>query len=295
MNTATNILTFNDDETEETKENKFVEAKEISLYSQENAQSKHNALAPKYKGICNANNPEQIFNVVGMGYKIAQHDEVYDAVEATVKDLGLKTKIKTTEMNDGARLRMELTFPDLAIKIGPPELNDIVNLRMSFDNSYNATTGLRAMIDGERLACLNGMKVPDNFATYYHRHTKGLDINALMPTIEKGIEVFQTKIKAKWDSYYNTKIDPIKARNFLEQCSNDKVISQKYLEMMIKRLDFGGSVEIRGAGQITNQWMLYNLITEILTHECDSVDTGDRFAKKMDDKINSSLKDLLAV
>ena len=294
MTTATNEITFNSEE-EETKQNRFVEAKEISLYSQENINSKHNALAPKYKGICNAANPEQIFNVVGMGYKIAQHDEVYDAVEATVRDLGLKAKVKTLELDDGARLRMQLTFPDLAIKIGDPQLNDLVSFRMTFDNSYNATTGLRGMIDGERLACLNGMKVADNFSTYYHRHTKGLDVNALIPTIEKGIEVFQTKIKDKWESYYNTKIDPIKARNFLEQCSEDKIISQKYLEMMIKRMDFGGSVEIRGAGQITNQWMLYNLVTEILTHECDSIDTGDRFAKKMDTKINSSLKDLLAV
>jgi hypothetical protein len=287
-------ILFSNEETETVKEKRFIEAKEISLFSQENTNAVHNPLAGQFKGICNADNPSQLFNVVSPGYKIAQHDEVYDIVTNAVSDLGLKANVVTEEMNEGARLRILLTFPDVNIKIGDPALNDIVNMRMAFDNSYNATTGLRGVVDGERLACLNGMKVPEGFARNYHRHTKGMDLTKLSETIEKGVDVFQTKIKERWERYYLTKIDPTKARTFLEQCLEDKVISQKYIQMMIQRMDFGGNVEIRGAGQITNQWMLYNLITEVLTHECTSADTQDSFSRKMDNMVAKNLSNLLA-
>ncbi|MDB4330419.1 DUF945 domain-containing protein [bacterium] len=288
-------ILFSNEEEEVKPEPRFLVAKEIELFSQDGTDASHNSLAHKYKGICNAANVEQIFNVVGKGYKIAQHDEVFDIVEKTVKEMGLKSEVKIKEMNDGARLRFTLTFPDINIKIGDPALNDIVNMRMGFDNSYDGTTGLRGIVDGERLACLNGMKVPEELVREYHRHTQGMDLTRLATTIEKGVVIFQTKIKERWDRYYNTKIDPNKARTFLEQCHEDQVISQKYLKAMIERLDFGGNIEIRGAGQITNQWMLYNLVTEILTHECDSVDAQERQSKKMDDKINNNLASLLAV
>lgn len=292
MNNTAQVLFSNEED--ETTQPKFIQAKEIALFSQDGQDADYNALAGKYKGIVNADNPKQIFNVVGPGYKIAQHDEVYDIVTKTVKDMGLKTNVRVKEMNEGARLRLELSFPDIQIKIGNSAVDDIVNMRMAFDNSYNATTGLRGVVDGLRLICNNGMKVPESFARNYHKHTKGMDLSRLSTTIEKGIEVFQTKIKERWERYYLTKIDPNKARTFLEECSANKVISQKYLEMMIKRLDFGGDVEIRGAGQITNQWALYNLITEILTHECESVDTQERFSNKMDLAVQRNLNSLLA-
>jgi hypothetical protein len=288
--TTKQIVQFNK-ETENKPE--FIRAKEIALYSQENQNSALNPLAHKYKGIVNEQNEKQIFNVVGTGYKIVQHDEMYDAVESTIKNLGLKAKIRTAEIGDGARLRMELTFPDIQIKIGHAEVNDVVNLRMAFDNSYNATTGMRCSVDGLRLKCTNGMKVPEGFAYFYHRHTKGLDVNSLIPTIERGVEVFQTKIKEKWDRYFQNKIDPNKARTFIQECIQDKTISVKYLEMMLRRMDFGGDIEIRGLGQITNQWMLYNLVTEVLTHECNSLDMQENFMNKMDNKIETNLKNLV--
>ena len=277
----------------ENQKPKFTVAQEISLYSQFNENAPVNALAPKYKGIVNADNHAQIFNVVGMGYKIAQHDEVYDAVEQTIKELGFRADIKTTLLNEGARLKLRVTFPDILINVGPREVNDIVNLRMTFDNSYNATTGLRGCVDGLRLRCTNGMQVPDRFAYSYHKHTKGMDINKLSLAVEKGIEVFQTKIKEKWERYAYTKINPDKARSFLQQCVEDKTISVKYLQMMLERMGSGGNIEIRGAGQINNQWMLYNLVTEILTHECSSPDTQERFMNTMDNVINAKIAELV--
>jgi hypothetical protein len=120
-----------------------------------------------------------------------------------------------------------------------------------------------------------------------------MDINKLALAVEKGIEVFQTKIKEKWERYAFTQINPDRARIFLQQCIEDKTISVKYLEMMLERMGRGGNIEIRGAGQINNQWMLYNLVTEILTHECKSPDTQERFMNTMDNVINAKIGDLV--
>lgn len=280
---------------EEKKESRFMAAKEIKLFSQEDS-GNMNDLSSKYKGIVNAANEKQILNVVSPGYKIVQHDDLVDTVEKAIKERGLRAKTNILQMNDGARLRMIVTFPDLMIKIGDPALNDIVNFKMSFDNSYNGTTGIRTCADGERLKCLNGQKVPESFARYYHKHTQGLDLTNVGTTIEKGIDTFLTKIKDRWDRYYQTKIDPAKARLFLTDLVDKKVkgVAKKYLEEMLKRFDHGGNIDIRGEGQITNQWMLYNLVTEVMTHTCDSVDVQDQATNKMDALINAKINSLMS-
>lgn len=280
---------------EEETQNQFMRAKEIPLFSQGDA-GNYNSLAKRYKGIVDEANETNILNVVSPGYKIVQHDELYDSVTKAIKESGLKADLKVLKLCDGARIRMTATFPDLFLKIGDPSLNDIVSFRMAFDNSYNGTTGIRTCVDGMRLKCLNGMKVPESFARYYHKHTQGLELGNVATTIEKGVNTFLSKIKDRWERYYQTKIDPAKARLFLSNCLEDKVqgVAGKYLEEMLKRFDHGGNIDIRGEGQITNQWMLYNLVTEVMTHSEASVDVQDTATNKMDSLINSNINKLVS-
>lgn len=282
----------------ETEQNLTV-AKSINLYSQENENADYNCLAHRFKGIVNAENPKQIFDVVGKDYKIIQHNEVYDKVIAKLKELGLRHEVKTTEFKEGARLRLVVNLPDLIINVGPREINDIVAFRMTFDNSYDSSKGLTAFMDGMRLACLNGQTVPDRFSKFYHRHTPGCDVNKMIDQIDVAVDRFQTKLKEKFDAYYNTKIDPSKARTFLEECKADKnfKVSNKYLEEMIRKMDFGGNVDISGEADLTNQWGLYNLITEVMTHDCqlENPDTREDFIRQLDNRMNRKLSSLLAV
>lgn len=278
-------------DTGDTTHPEFITAKEITLLSRDGDGAQLNDLTGKYKAIVNADKVEQIFNIVGAGYKILQHEEMYSLVRETVKELGFKTSIKTIQMNEGARLRMVVTFPDIFVKIGPSSVNDVVTFRMSFDNSYDATTGLRTMVDGVRERTNSALILPDNFAHFYHRHTKGMDANNIRPTIVKGNENFLTKVKEKWEKYYLTKIDPNKVKNLFQELHDDKFISQKYLMAMLSRLS--NEVVMRGMGDITNQWSLYNLVSDVMNNECDSMDVQENAVKKIDDKINSSIKDLI--
>ena len=277
---------FTDKEQDTTRPD-FVVAKEIALYSQEDANSPYNSLAHKYKGIANEADVSQIFNVVGKDYKLLQHSEMYDMIEKTVLDLGLNAKIKSIQLNEGARLRLLITFPDIIIKIGQ---EDSVKMMMAFDNSYNATTGLRAAVLGKRIKDHSLLYLGDSFSYFYHRHTKGMDANQIVPTMEKGVEVFQNKVKEKWERYYATKIDPVKAREFLQLWHDEKVISQKYLQKIMERM--GRGINIQGIGTVTNQWSLYNVIAEVLNQECSSQDTTEASIKKLDDKVNANLKNL---
>lgn len=265
---------------EDTNKNRFVVAKEIALFSKDGEDAEYNSLATQFKGIVNSANIEQIFNIVSSSYKLAQHDDVYNATVETVKDLGFRTTEHVLELNDGARLRLALRFPDLNVTVA----NDSVNMVMTVDNSYNATTGLRCSIDGWIEKGEIKLKVREQFSYFYHRHTKGLSINDLIPTVERGIKVFQEKIKVKFQTYAKVDIDPEKVIAFLEQCYEDKVIAQKYLNFMIRRAK---------ETPIKTQWELYKVINEVMHTESNSEDIKDRFSQDMDFKVMRNLSSLL--
>ena len=263
----------------------LVQAKEISLYSQESVNAPYNSLAGRFKGIVDANNVETIFNVVSPAYKIAQHSEVHGLVIDALQATGFKCKVRTEQYNDGARMRVSVGFPDIMVKID----QEVITLRMAIDNSYNSTTGLRVVVSGERARDNVLLSIPDSFAFYYHKHFGGMDVNNIGPSIDKGVSIFLTKVKEKWEKYFHTKIDPVKARDFLEQCDRDKTISKKYLKMMLERMNLDATVK---GLQITNQWLLHGLVSEILSKECKSKDTMERLMTTMDNKINSNISNL---
>lgn len=292
--TALQMVTSTHFTNKDEKKPKFVQAQEIALYSQNGAGEIFNPLAHKYKGIVNAEKVSQIFNVVGKDYKLLQHDEMYDIIEKTITDMGFNAKITTFQMNEGARLRMLLTFPDIKINIGPQEAGDLINLRIAFDNSYNATTGLRCSVDGIHVKSNAILKISDSLAYYYHKHSKGMDVNNIVPSMAKGMEVFETKVKERWERYYSTRIDPVKAKAFIESLLKPEdgkkpMISAKYLESMLQKMA-QGKATVNG---LTTQWSLYNLVMNVLTNECLSVDTQESFSNKMDDKINTSISKLI--
>lgn len=272
---------------EETEAPVFVEAKEINLFSQENENAEMNPLDKKYKGIVDADNVKNIFNVVSPNYKLIQHSEVYEEVKDAVQRMGMAAKLVNISTSEGARVRFELTFPDVQVGVGNAETGDLISLRIAIDNSYNATTGLRCIVFGHRKLDDSNLVVSDRLSRFYHKHTKGADVADISESILKGLKIFKDKIKKKWDKYYDTKVDPVKVRNLLRnsmgKCEDDKKkvkVADKYLKEMIREATLKS---------VTNQFEFYALAAKVLTHGHKSIDARDIDIIEMEKFIQSNI------
>lgn len=250
----------------------FPQAKKIDLFDC------HGNKIDGHKAVVNQENERQVFGIVTEAYTIVQHDEVVDKIESAVDRLGLKYQKKIVDLGDWARIKVEIMFPEIQINLGN---GDVSHFRATFDNSYDSSTGLRLDIGAYRLVCTNGLYIGEKWGAYYHRHTQNIDINMLEQSVQHGVEVFQTRVKGMFEQMANTPITPDQARAFLDDSIEKKLIANKYLEGMKSRLDSGGDIEIKKDSQIDSQWMLYNLVSEELTHNCTSVEAQRRYSQIM--------------
>lgn len=273
------IRPLNPEEDTSKDKNEFVTATEVEIHSKK-GEGNFNFLGDKWKGIANAANTDEVFAIVGKGYKIAQHQDVYEMVTDAIRDNSLNANVQMLELNDGARIHGRITFPDLKFDLNGRE----ITMRMTFDNSYNYTTGVRMIVGA--LCQHSGVYyyIRERFSTFYHRHTKGLDIRDIEKKVQKGVDVFQNKIRDKFATYAATNINPNKVNDFLEECVNDKVIPEKYLKSIMEN-----------AKSCTNQFDLYEASCQVLTTEMNdtSIDSQRDHMIKMDTRITSKLKDLV--
>jgi len=245
---------------------KFIEAREMKIFDEQGKEF------VGWKGIVNVENTEQRFDIVGTGYKIAQHSEVVATVTKSLEELGFKNNMGVLEIGDGGRVHISIVFPDL--KIDVLGSGDYISMRASLDNSYDSTTGLRLDVGGIRQGYY--IYVGEKFSHYYHRHTKGLDISELENSIRKGIETFQTKIKQEFENLAGTKVDPLVISGWLNKLMEEKTkkIPAKYLEVIKNTFE-----TVRG--NITNLWSLYNLVCEVLGKEDMTIDRRKQLCQTM--------------
>jgi hypothetical protein len=237
----------------------------------------------KMKGVVNEENQKEYFNTVSDGYNIVQHDEVISLVEEAIKDKNLNPKKSIEELNEGARLHIELTFPEISLDV---EGNgQQVSLRCSYDNSYDGTTGLRLEVGAESpygggFLWVGGLvkAIEDN---YYHRHTKGVNVAEFEKKLDKGIESFQTKIKEHFTKMFKTSATNEEAQDFLDGSIDIKGISKIYIESIKSAVS---------RSTIKNKWQLYCVICDTVTKEAASLDVRNRQLALLITRLHNSFK-----
>lgn len=229
------------------------------------------------KGIVNEADELDRFAIVGEGYKIAQHEEVIGMINQSLTDLNLDNKMAIEEMNEGARLRVNLNFPQVYHTIA----EERVILWATFDNSYDSSTGLRLEINAKIEHSSNCLYVSEAICEqlnrHYHRHTKGLNVEELEGTVQKGIEIFQNEIGKEFQKLADTPIKGIEAKLWIEKLLSSKKkskVAKKYLECIKEAIDKNDS-------KLNSAWALYSLISSILTKDIPSVDLRRNNAREL--------------
>lgn len=229
-----------------------------------------------HKAIVDKNDQSVIFNIASSNYKIAQHQEVYDATLTALAGTGVKyTPIRTTDQ--GRRMFAEFDLP--TIKHDVKRVGDIINLRVGVHNSYDSSSGVRVEVYGHRLVCSNGLFVSDSFGRYYTRHIHGIDLDLIEKAVVTGIAAFKDKFCHMMEQYAETPVTETKVIEFIDYCTENKVIPIKYMDSIRQNVTVRTGVDKM---PVTNKWMLYNAVTEILTHETDNIFVQRQKIQKMD-------------
>ena len=221
-----------------------------------------------YKAIVNEDQETEVFSVVKNGYKIVQHEEVYKTVSEAIEDKNLRADIRCNSVynGNGGRLHIEVTFDDIALDV---EQNGILaHLYLTYDNSYDGTTGLRLGVGAKRGSTILWV----DGARYFHKHTKAVSVLEFEKRLDKGIKAFQTQIRKQFLDMVKTPVTQAQAEDFLENAKEIKNITKSYVEEI--------QVQVKSAN-ITNKWQLYVLICEVVNRVGSSLDATERQLKAL--------------
>ena len=207
----------------------------------------------------------------GSRYKLVPHDDVVNSIMDAVKQSDITTDYKEPTISifeNGRKMRGEILFPDLVIE---PQVDDYVQARIVFTNSYDQSWSFFQSVDALRLWCLNGCTTPDAVARSRYKHTTFLNVDGSAAKIKEGIKHFHTR-KDEWQKWMKRKISndyaeiffkKTIAKGFSRQQSVDNV-NQKQMENLLRIWEN----ETKQLGN--NQWALYNCLTYWATHTQDA-------------------------
>lgn len=141
--------------------------------------------------------------VVGKNYEVVQADRAFAPAQALV-DSGVARVARAGEYEGGRVQMLELelvTERPIEVAVG-----DIMRQTLTFTNSHNGSSSLRAIYQLWRLACMNGMQRPETSSIFRARHTAGVyvqldkaraEISQRFAAIESDVETFRRLLGKK--------------------------------------------------------------------------------------------------
>ena len=202
----------------------------------------------------------------GSRYRMIPHDDVVNSIIDGVKASNLTTDytVSVDVMEGGRKLRGEIIFPDL---VQEPQVDDYVQFRVSFFNSYDGSWAFSQQANGLRLWCLNGCTTADPIAKSRFKHTASVNVDGSASKIIGGAEHFMGRSK-EWQSWMQTRLNDDQVEQFFRSTICKVVTKQRQVEKtnekQLENLISGWQDERSSLG--ANKWALYNCLTHWATH-----------------------------
>ena len=205
----------------------------------------------------------------GSRYRIISHDDVVNSIIDGVKASNLTSdyEVNVDVIEGGRKLRGEIIFPDL---VQQPAVNDYVQFRVSFFNSYDGSWAFSQQANGLRLWCLNGCTTADAIAKSRFKHTASVNVDGSAAKIIGGAEHFMGRSEI-WQSWMQTRLNNDQVEQFFRSTICKVMTKQKQVaktnEKQLENLLIGWDREKVDLGW--NKWALYNCLTHWATHTND--------------------------
>ncbi|MHA1794696.1 MAG: DUF932 domain-containing protein [Promethearchaeota archaeon] len=207
----------------------------------------------KYKAIMETKSGKLI-SIVPETYRLVTNQEVIEPLLEAVDQLGLERVLGNDSYVLPNRMRLHLIFPEIKIR---DDSEQGIQFATYLSNSYDGSEGVRFLSGGLRLVCTNGMVIGSMINRYYHKHTKGIDVEKFKIIISQSLEKvpeIEQRIHKMIEQKINLKQKETKQLlEDLEKCLGKKITKQVTWNL--------------SKAKDKNLWVLFNLFTYILSHQ----------------------------
>ena len=188
-----------------------------------------------------------ILGVVGNSYKLIPHQQVIDHIEKALPDELMEKHI--TLCRSGAV--MFAKYETRRIKQAEIKKGDIVRFGLEVFNSYDGSMPVGFRFVAMRLACLNGITIPQSIARLSVKHVGSANFSSIQRDFNKRLPLLM-RTADKWQSWSRINPTEKKINNFLKKNTGArlrKIFSEDYQASRDKTV-----------------WELFNIITQYATH-----------------------------
>jgi len=195
-----------------------------------------------YKAIVREDTNEPI-SIVRNSYKIVKNEVLINKLMHELLTLDTPFKVDPSHsFVTNKQMRLQVTFPNITIK----DSGSDIALSLFLHNSYDMSEGVRMFFGGIRGICTNGMVFGKLLAKFYHRHTKGFQIENLKESLVEAYEALP-HIENRIRQLENLPVtESIKAKV-------EENLGKKMAKEVIQDVPM-------------NQYQLYDAITYIISH-----------------------------
>ena len=202
-------------------------------------------------------------------YGIVQNADLLTKAESAFDSRGIKYERNVYATNDGAKLRAVYDLQGDQFRTTVPMVGDIMNYRLTVQNSFDRTLRVSFALGLMRLVCLNGMQTMEKDIDMVSKHSTKLNLDNLIT--DSALDNALAFLKDSGNVYGQlaaTKLDDEKGLNILTNLTKKKVMSEKVRERVAgiwsNREDL-----LRTNNTDPNLYNLYNSVTQHLTDEVE--------------------------
>ena len=221
----------------------------------------------------------QVLNVVGRQYKIAQYQDAWKAAERILINSGLDLtglERRMEESHNGARAYAIFTLPAYTVDTGH---GDESQLQITVYTSFDGSWCFRLEVGAVRTLCLNTQVAIDGFSLYKAKHTPSLNIDHAVRKVGMVLDTYNREAE-RWGRWRTKEVHDRTAFATFADAAKCKFVASKSVTIPISELLEEPEVYRNRAlmylwQQYTtderkhlgnNQWAVYNTLTHWATH-----------------------------
>jgi len=141
-------------------------------------------LSSDYKAIVREDSNEPI-SIVKKSYQVVSNEVLINKLMHELVALETPFRIDPSHsFCENNRMRLQITFPDLALKDSESD----IPISLFLHNSYDMSEGVRVFFGGIRSVCSNGIVFGNVLARYYGRHTQGFKIENITSKLREAYQ-----------------------------------------------------------------------------------------------------------
>ncbi len=204
-------------------------------------------ISKDHKAIVRKDNGKLI-SIQRNSYKLVPNSEVIKPLMDQLHKLDTSWYIDSSHsFVDDARMRLQITFPELVVHDGRSD----IALSLYLHNSYDSSEGVRMYFGAIRFLCRNGFAFGQILSKFYGKHTTGFDMQNLQRELSATAEKLPV-IKHRIGTLLESKVDK-NLRLEIDRRLGKRVT--KYIEQQEQETQ-----------RAQNQWAMYNIITYYVSH-----------------------------